>query len=591
MSSKPANKHTIQARKVAGERASGEPVSIAGLPAGASLVNVLGVDYVHTADETVGELYLTTVGYQFAEHLQPENWYEPSWFRAKRERLRGSSLVYTLPTKPVHGESLSLVVKFSRVGEKVPIDTELIENLLSCEFNGPFEEFALVEELRHSRRGPADLQIHTQLPLAIYVPPEQTQPSQSGRFQWRIARKVEQHPGIAIDILRQYIVIYRWIPGVDAWQAHTMGLLSEDEARKLTNRVTGEIRAKGFTVLDMKPEHVIVQPTELEHQALEHDHVRYGMIDYELMERTAEYWQELHTERKEVYQQRKRELFQEDDDISTGLRSLPENLHAVSILGVDYIHGRAESTGGMLWVVGSEPDLYDYFLPERWRTTPQIRLLDIHETYFTTSKDNIRYVWKVSQVGEPPGAAAFGVEGFRVLAHGFNSPFEEFATAWWLSRRGIPTILPRAIYRTGHRSELDESLFDPSRYITHARFQSFDGKPALDDRRNYIMIWDYWNGPEPIATDGNTPVGRSLNASQALERGLLNHQESLDLVAEYGSKLSGKGVEVFRLLPEHILLSIDVDQVLARDSRGEFISCLCNFQYLRLPDVPGDLAH
>lgn len=577
------SEHALQARKVAGERSSGEPVTIGGLPANASLVNVLGVDYVHTADEMAGDLYLTTVGYPYAEHLQLGNWYEPEWFQAKRQRLRGTSLIYALPTKPVHGESLPLVVRFSRVGEKVPIDTELIENLLCCEFNGPFEEFALVEELRHSRHGPPDLKIQAQLPLAIYVPPEQTQPAQSGRFQWRIARKVNQHPGVAIDIMRQYIMVYRWIPGVDAWQAHTMGLMSEDEARRLTDRATDELRTKGFSVLDMKPEHVIVQPAEPDRLVHEDGNVRYGLVDYELMERTPEYWQELQAARKRGYQQRKRELLSFDQSTERSHRALPENLHAVNVLGVDYVHGRAESTGGMLWVVGYNPELFDYFLPERWRTTHQIQLMDDRETYFTTSKDNIRYVWKVSQVGEPPGAAAFGMEGFRALAHGLNSPFEDVAAALWLSRQGVPTILPAAIYRTGHRSELAESLFDPSRYKTHGRLHTFDGEPALDARRNYITIWDYWNGPEPIESDGIRPVGRSLNASQALDRGLLDRQQANDLVAEYKERLSGMGVEVFRLLPEHILLSIDADQALARDEGGVLNSCLCNFQYLRLP--------
>lgn len=577
------NEHSLQARKVAEERATGARVSIAELPAGASLINVLGVDYVHTANETMGDLYLTAAGYPYAEHLQPDNWFELEWFRATRERLPGSSLVYASPTKPLHGESLLLVVKFSRVGEKVPIDTALIENLLCCEFNGPFEEFALVEELRHSRRGPSGLQISAQLPLAIYVPPEQTQPSQSGRFQWRIARKVLQHPGVAIDILRQYIMVYQWIPGIDAWQAHTMGLLSEDEARKLNARAIDDLRAKGFTVLDMKPEHVIVQLADSEHLVQENDHVRYEMIDFELLERTAEYWQELQSARKEAYQKRKRELGHVDDGSGKSTSTLPANLHAVNILGVDYIHGRAESTGGMLWVVGREPDLFDYFLPERWRTTPHIRLPDSHETYFTTSKDNIRFVWKVSRVGEPPQAAAFGVEGFRVLAQGFNSPFEEAAAAWWLNRRGIPTTLPRAVYRTGHRSELDESLFDLSRYKSHSEFRTFDGEPALDTRRNYITVWDYWNGPEPTEVAGGTPVARSINAAQAVERGLMGHQASLDLVAEYRERLSQEGVEVFRLLPQHILVSIDANQGLARDERGGFSSCLCDFQYLRLP--------
>jgi hypothetical protein len=281
-------------------------------------------------------------------------------------------------------------------------------------------------------------------------------------------------------------------------------------------------------------------------------------------------------------------LLRVDDGADTSAGSLPANLAAVSILGVDYVHGRVESTGGMLWVVGRDPGLFDYFLPERWRTTPHIRLFDNHETHFTTSKDNVRFVWKVSRVGEPPEVAAFGVDGFRVLAHGFNSPFEEVAIARWLSRRGIPTILPRAVYRTGHRSDLDESLFDPSRYKTHSGFHTLDGEPALETRRNYITVWDYWNGPEPTDADGDTPVAKSVNATQAVERGLLDHQESLDLVAEFNERLSRQGVEALRLLPEHILLSIDADQGLARDEKDRPISCLCNFQYLRLPTAPGD---
>jgi hypothetical protein len=237
----------------------------------------------------------------------------------------------------------------------------------------------------------------------------------------------------------------------------------------------------------------------------------------------------------------------------------------------------------MLWVVGREPDLFDYFLPERWRTTPQIRFMDIHETYFTTSKDNVGFVWKVSRVGERPEVAAFGADGFGVLANGFNSPFEEFAAAWWLRRRGIPTILPRAIYRTGHLSQLDESLFDPSRYRTHAHLTALDGEAVLQARRNYITIWDYWNGLDSIEVQEETPVRRSLNAAQAVERGFLHNQECEDLVASFRENLSRHGVEAFRLVPAHILLSIDAEQGLARDEKGSLKACLCNFQYLRLP--------
>jgi hypothetical protein len=237
----------------------------------------------------------------------------------------------------------------------------------------------------------------------------------------------------------------------------------------------------------------------------------------------------------------------------------------------------------MLWVVGCEPELYDFFLPERWRTTPQIRFMEIHETYFTTSKDNVRFVWKVSRVGERPEVAAFGADGFRMLAYGFNSPFEKVAAAWWLRRRGIPSILPRAIYRTGHRSQLDESLFDPSRYHTHASYRALDGEPILDAKRNYITLWDYWNGQDTVVEEEDTPVVRSINIDQAVERGLLDFHESVDLVAEFRDRLEKEGVEVFRMVPAHILLSIGPDQALVRDDEGGLRACLCNFQYLRLP--------
>ena len=378
-------------------------------------------------------------------------------------------------------------------------------------------------------------------------------------------------------------MVYGWLPGIDAWQAKTLGFLSETEARALNDRAMNEIRDKGFSVLDMKPTHVIVQVVEPGRLLASNGQIDYGLVDFELLERTAEYWQELKVARLEAYQRRKRELLEGENRDSRSSAPLPANLRAVDILGVDYIHGRVESTGGMLWVVGREPELYDYFLPERWRTTPQIRFVDTHETYFTTSKDNIRFVWKVSRVGERPEMAAFGADGFRMLAYGFNSPFEKVAAAWWLRRRGIPTILPRAVYRTGHRSQLDESLFDPSRYHAHAGFRALDGGPILEARRNYITIWDYWNGSDPAREEEVAPVARALNVDQAAERGLLEPQESRDLVADFREELEKEGVEVFRLVPAHILLCLDADQTLARDESGGLKACLCNFQYLRLP--------
>ena len=93
-------------------------------------------------------------------------------------------------------------------GQDVPLETKIIEDVLKAEFNSPFEEIALVEELRNTAYGPDHIHIMLQKPLGIYVPPERLQLWQTGRSRQKIASKMVQHPGIELDILREYILIY-----------------------------------------------------------------------------------------------------------------------------------------------------------------------------------------------------------------------------------------------------------------------------------------------------------------------------------------------------------------------------------------------
>ncbi len=86
-----------RAREVAEVRSTGARVAIRNLPEGAQLVNVMGVDYVHTVTENGGDLYLTSEGFAQAEHLQPDNWYDLEWFRKHREVLEGTGAVYASP--------------------------------------------------------------------------------------------------------------------------------------------------------------------------------------------------------------------------------------------------------------------------------------------------------------------------------------------------------------------------------------------------------------------------------------------------------------------------------------------------------------
>ena len=119
---------------------------------------------------------------------------------------------------------------------------------------------------------------------------------------------------------------------------------------------------------------------------------------------------------------------------------------------MDYVWGHADSTHGMLWVVGRDPDLFDYFVPERWRRTASKRLSGTNDSYYTLTKDRINLVWKLSRVGEQPEADRRTPLGRKLAAHGYNSPFEEVAIALDLKAKGVDTTYPRAIYMSGLES-------------------------------------------------------------------------------------------------------------------------------------------
>jgi hypothetical protein len=196
----------------------------------------------------------------------------------------------------------------------------------------------------------------------------------------------------------------------------------------------------------------------------------------------------------------------------------------------------------------------------------------------------------VSRVGEYPETAAYGPEGFQLLAQGFNSPFEEIGLAYWLRRNGVRTILPRAIYRTGHKSQLKESLFDPSRYQSHQDLVSPDGEPTLETGRNYVTLWDQWDGPVHLDDETEATVYRSINAAEAAERSLLTGGESTHLVASVRERLDELGIEAPRLPPEHLLLSIGPDQELVRTEGGAPDFRLCNLQFLRWKKLPEEFG-
>jgi len=569
-----------------------EPASApAGAPAPRSLINILGVVYAHVKTNDGGDLYLTQFGLPWADVLDIDNWYEPAWFQAYRIRLEGTSAVFRVPTKSVNGRQLDLVVKNCRVGEDVPLDTHTLEQFVNAEFNSPWEEFALVMEMREGAFGPPDLAIKTQDPLAIYVPPETLQIWQTGRSRAKINKINARHAGVDLDILRQYKLVYGWIQGKNIIELFDgMGLRNEELQAQLapaTTRAIHDLERKGYAMADMKPAHVIV--TEDHVRSVAEEGIRgdrasqvrlvqdllqkghYSVIDYELLLRTPE------NERKVKYSRRHHYL----DDMRDRLMPapMPSYLLATEIMGVPYVHGHVESTGGQLWVVGRNPRLFDYFLPERWRKTPAQRLSQNNEVYYTIAKDNIHIVWKTSRVGELPVIDPRAVLAAPAADYAVNSPFEEFAIAQALNDLGVPTVYVRAIYMTG--SEKLEESTDKRKYESHRSLWGPDGKPILREDHNYITIRGYYNGPDSWVAKQEGQLDRPINLIAALAEGFVSSAEYDAVLETTRAKMKSLGYDGSLLHGNDLIVAITPENEVIKDAQGKPEARICNFELIR----------
>ncbi len=536
------------------------------------LITVMGVKYLHLRMNDGTDLYVTEHGLPFTKCLMPENhWGDDAWMRANGTRLPGTSALHRVTTKEVEGLSKEIVVKWNRMGQDVPGETRSVD---AAEFNSPFMEFSLLIELRHTRfESPG--QLYTHKPLAIYVPRKYVKGEQLGRWRHKIEAIRRSHDEISIDWNRNYAVIYEWLKGIDAEEACRKGLLDSEAVTALVRRSNADLISKGFTVSDNKPQHVIVRPTPEGRLAKDRTgQPLYGMVDFELLKRTPEREQIMRAQKRHDYLVRQAHRFEPREEF-------PPGLTPVTIMGVDYVFGQVESTGGALWVVGRDPMLFDYFLPEKWRRTHREKLSTSQEIYKTTTKDNVFLVWRVSRVGQRPDADPFVRAEKRVLDHGYNSPFEEFSIAMELSRKGIETTYPRAIYMTGHSSKVSASLADPRRYETHDDLLTPEGQPILSERREYLSIWGYWNGPDEMLADKDEVLYRGVDALAAYWEGRLTQREYFRLMRATKKRLAAAGVEDLSLRGNHLLLSVDHSQQLATDPNGSPLVRICNFELLK----------
>jgi hypothetical protein len=551
------------------------------LPSEGTKISLLGVDYYRLKTSDGGEIYLTRFGLPFWKNLLPENWYAPDWFEAKRERLEGTSMVYRVPTRAVQGTALNLVVKWSRVGEVVPFDTLTVNKFIHAEFNSPFEEFSLLMELRKGEAGPPGIRVRTQRPMAIYVPSERLQLWQTGRSEDKIRAKVTRHPGVEIDILRQYVVLFGWIKGLDAVETAEMFKLDTrsraEFLARTTSLVTHELWQKGYRVVDMKPAHIILRPNP--DGSLLRDRngqIAYALVDYELMERTAEHEQAVRTANRQLYLKHMARRFEVD-----AAKPMPAHLQSSNILGVDYIVGRAESTGGMLYVAGKDPDLFNFFLPERWRRTPKKKLSSHNQVYYTRTKDNINLVWKVSRMGDSPWLTNSEARKEGVREYGFNSPFEEFAFAFDLSRNGVKTVYPRAIYMTGRPRESSRQVADDRRYAALGALKTPDGEPVVRQEYDYITIWGFWNGPDELLAAADGQFYHAVNVKRAFANKMISLDILNELVRLKADRLARCGYEDLNPKPDHLLVSFDAADKLVLGSLGKPEVRLCNFELIR----------
>jgi hypothetical protein len=190
---------------------------------------------------------------------------------------------------------------------------------------------------------------------------------------------------------------------------------------------------------------------------------------------------------------------------------------------------------------------------------------------------------------EAPRSAETPAPGSAGLSHPFNSPFEEFAYALELSRAGVRTVYPRAIYMTGHKAGMARIIADPRPYAQLKHLRTPDGKPAISEDHEYISIWGFWNGPDELLALHDGEYYRAVNAEVAAQHALISNEILLELLARMRSRMTRAGFQHLNLKPRHLLISFTSDNRMAIDTFGKPEVRLCNFELLRRlsRDEPG----
>lgn len=560
-----------------------------------------GIEYKHFKTADGGDLYLTPYGAPFLKCLLPQNWYDQFYYSRHGQRLPGTSAVYKVRTRTVQDKSIDIVIKFCRIGRDVtPLLTSRSKFISETEFgnarwNGPFEEFGKLMELRKGVFG-IKKRFLTQRPLAIFTPPERCEDWQLGRNSdsFRISQRLmendttlgEDSDPVKLDISRQYIMIFSWVKGIGLDALMNRGMLSEARCNEITERVYfNDMIPSGFKVLDTKPAHVIVRPGDVGALQKGTD-CFYALIDYELLRRTPEHEQSYGVSRRTQYW---RHIYERFDQNS--LAGMPDQLKSVCVNGVPYTFGSTPN-GGKLWVIGYNYRLFDYFLPEKWRSRDRIRLSSRNEVYHSVTPDNLHLVYKRSRVGILPETNPLDDQPSAIADYGYNSPFEEVAIAEYLRVNGLSITSPRAIYRTGQKSTSRKFILDDRRYLAAKNLTTPEnpGEPMLSDRHDYYTLWGCWRGIDPEkGYSPSTSHWGLTTINQALADKLLTPEDAGHVMAESIAELKRRNLDHLFIGKYDFLLSFNDDMTtLRRDENGEFVVTISvdAFQayYLKLLD-------
>jgi hypothetical protein len=268
---------------------------------------VYNVPYLQLDDDAGGQLWVTADGWPHLEHIDPAKWYvRDQYDRCGKRLCGGSGTVYRVPTTDSMGRHMHLVVKFSRMAQELPVHVSsdfpgsVPRHVLdSAATNDPFQEFGLLQELRHGQCGPSNLRILTKRPLAVYSPGKHFEPWQLGRSRDRFHRHCWQldkdqaslngeMPTVELSIHRQYIYLFQWVRGTNAQELLQQGQLSTSAAAALVTDVVGDLAAKGFRVLDTKLNHIILRRRRDGNLLRRAGRLVYALVDFELLQRTEQ---------------------------------------------------------------------------------------------------------------------------------------------------------------------------------------------------------------------------------------------------------------------------------------------------------------